>query len=165
MTSESATDSPSSKSATDCASFGSATDSARKSPPCALVIFGASGDLTQRKLIPAIERLARHERLPHEFTLIGVARSQMTDEEFAQRCAESAKRAGGETSDTWTDIIEHIRYVSGGYDDPGTYDRLGDVLDDQWGAEGFEHGSFHEFDLLIAPHREVNGICAGFQRA
>ena len=108
--------------------FESSSDAARKSPPCALVIFGASGDLTQRKLIPAIERLARRGRLPREFALVGVARSQMSDEDFAQRCRDSARRAGGETSDAWTEITDHIRYVCGGYDDPGTYDKLADVL-------------------------------------
>jgi len=108
--------------------FESSSDAARKSPPCALVIFGASGDLTQRKLIPAIERLARRGRLPREFALVGVARSQMSDEDFAQRCRDSARRAGGETSASWTEITDHIRYVCGGYDDPGTYDKLADVL-------------------------------------
>jgi len=108
--------------------FESSSDAARKSPPCALVIFGASGDLTQRKLIPAIERLARRGRLPREFALVGVARSQMSDEDFAQRCRDSARRAGGETSASWTEITDHIRYVCGGYDDPGTYDKLSDVL-------------------------------------
>ena len=108
--------------------FESSSDAARKSPPCALVIFGASGDLTQRKLIPAIERLARRGRLPREFALVGVARSHMSDEDFAQRCRDSARRAGGETSASWTEITDHIRYVCGGYDDPGTYDKLADVL-------------------------------------
>ena len=52
----------------------------------------------------------------------------MTDEDFAQRCRGLGKRAGGETSASWTEIIDHIRYVCGGYDDPGTYDKLADVL-------------------------------------
>ena len=55
----------------------------RSAPPATLVIFGASGDLTRRKLLPAVESLARHNRLPGEFALVGVARTPMADEQFA----------------------------------------------------------------------------------
>ncbi len=61
-------------------------ESARRAPPCVLVIFGASGDLTARKLLPALERLAAYDRLAPEFALVGVARTPMTDDEFAERC-------------------------------------------------------------------------------
>ena len=54
----------------------------RNAPPAAVVIFGASGDLTRRKLVPAIESLARAKRLPAEFAVVGVARTPMGDEEF-----------------------------------------------------------------------------------
>jgi glucose-6-phosphate 1-dehydrogenase len=50
----------------------------RKAPPAAVVIFGASGDLTARKLGPALENLARHKRIPAEFGVVGVARTQWT---------------------------------------------------------------------------------------
>src|SRR6478735_3996168 len=53
-------------------------DADRRSPPCALVIFGASGDLTARKLLPALERLAAYGALPGGVALIGVARTPMT---------------------------------------------------------------------------------------
>src|SRR5690348_11846821 len=66
-------------------------DSTDLAPPCTLVIFGASGDLTARKLVPAIERLATFDRLPESFALVGVARSPMTDEEFRSRCRDAAK--------------------------------------------------------------------------
>src|SRR5688572_3019917 len=62
------------------------TDSDRRSPPCALVIFGASGDLTARKLLPALERLAAYGALPPEVAVIGVARTPMTDDEFREYC-------------------------------------------------------------------------------
>ena len=55
----------------------------RSAPPATLVIFGASGDLTRRKLLPAVESLARHHHLPSEFALVGVARTAMADEQFA----------------------------------------------------------------------------------
>ena len=52
----------------------------RKAPPSALVIFGASGDLTRRKLVPGLANLARHKRLPDEFAVVGVGRSDFDDE-------------------------------------------------------------------------------------
>ena len=55
--------------------------------PCMLVFFGASGDLTQRMIMPAIFRLTRRELLSSEFRLIGYARSQMADDEFRARTA------------------------------------------------------------------------------
>src|SRR5213593_4178706 len=65
---------------------GAGEDQDRRSPPCALVIFGASGDLTRRKLLPALERLADYGALPAEVALIGVARTPMTDDEFGHAC-------------------------------------------------------------------------------
>ncbi|HJQ44629.1 MAG TPA: glucose-6-phosphate dehydrogenase [Jatrophihabitantaceae bacterium] len=94
---------------------------ARTAPPCVLVIFGASGDLTERKLLPAIGQLQAHGRLAQEFALVGVARSELSDEQWGQRCA--ALGAAGETAAAF-------RYVTGGYDDPDTYRRLAEVLDE-----------------------------------
>jgi len=96
----------------------------RSAPPATLVIFGASGDLTRRKLLPAVESLARHNRLPSEFALVGVARTAMEDAQFA----ESA--LGGRSLTDKPQLQGGIRYVSGGYDSPETYKRLGEVLDE-----------------------------------
>ena len=96
------------------------TGETRTTPPCVLVIFGASGDLTERKLMPAIVQLQAHGRLAKEFALVGVARSELSDEQWAQRCAELG----------WPNAAPgQFRYVTGGYDDPDTYRRLGEVLD------------------------------------
>jgi glucose-6-phosphate 1-dehydrogenase len=100
-------------------------DADRRSPPCVLVIFGASGDLTARKLLPALERLAGYGALPPEVALVGVARTAMTDEEFGDLCRRSA---AGEGHPRWTELTAAARYVSGGYDDPATYQRLAEVL-------------------------------------
>ena len=96
----------------------------RSAPPATLVIFGASGDLTRRKLLPAIESLARHERLPDQFAVVGVARTSMTDEQFAdsalgERSLASKRQLQG-----------GVRYIAGGYDDPETYKRLVETLDE-----------------------------------
>src|SRR5260221_10869154 len=58
-------------------------------PPCAVVIFGASGDLAKRKLIPAIYELARQKMLSDKFVLVGFSRSEMTDEQYRQDCREA----------------------------------------------------------------------------
>jgi glucose-6-phosphate 1-dehydrogenase len=102
------------------------TDAARQAPACALVIFGASGDLTERKLLPAIRQLAAHNRLCPEFALVGVARTAMSDEEWAHKCL-SDPSGGGNGTPEWAPKAS-FRYVSGGYDDPETYHRLGEVL-------------------------------------
>ncbi|HLK75620.1 MAG TPA: glucose-6-phosphate dehydrogenase, partial [Streptosporangiaceae bacterium] len=112
-------------------------DEARRAPACALVIFGASGDLTERKLLPAIRQLAAHHRLGPEFALVGVARTAMSDEEWAGRCQAA------ETSKTT------FRYISGGYDDPDTYQRLSEVLADCDRALGTK--GQHVFYLATPP--------------
>ena len=112
------------------------TEPDRRSPACALVIFGASGDLTARKLLPALERLAAYGALPPELALIGVARTPMTDDEFVGYC-----RTGVAATDNrrWADLVTNARYVHGGYDDPATYERLAEVLaecDERLGTAG-----------------------------
>src|SRR3954447_12826716 len=102
-----------------------ASESERKSPPCVLVIFGASGDLTARKLLPALEQLAGYGALPPEVALVGVARTPMTDDEFRDHCRNSVH---GESSPRRKELSATARYVSGGYDDPATYQRLAEVL-------------------------------------
>lgn len=100
----------------------------RRAPACVLVIFGASGDLTRRKLLPAIEQLSASGRLAKEFALVGVARTPMTDDEWATVCGEATPQGADDTG--WPEIIGGVRYVSGPYDDPDTYRRLGEVLAD-----------------------------------
>src|SRR4051812_49954057 len=91
------------------------TESDRRSPACALVIFGASGDLTARKLLPALERLAAYGALPAEVALIGVARTQMTDDEFSAYCR---KAVSGTDNRRWGELVTNAPYVHGGDDDP-----------------------------------------------
>jgi glucose-6-phosphate 1-dehydrogenase len=100
----------------------------RRAPACALVIFGASGDLTERKLLPAIRQLAASSRLRPEFALIGVARTVMSDEEWADKCLRDSS-AGTDAVGEWAPKGS-FRYISGGYDDPETYRRLREVLDE-----------------------------------
>src|SRR5918995_6232695 len=63
----------------------------KKPHACVLTIFGASGDLTKRKLIPALYNLALEKRLPQRFAVVGYARSEMTDESFRDKMREAVK--------------------------------------------------------------------------
>ena len=93
-------------------------------PPLALVVFGASGDLAHRKLLPAIAALADHHALPRGFTVIGVARTGWSDEEFRRVARTACPEAGPE----WHKLVERFRYVSGDYAEKPTFDRLREVL-------------------------------------
>jgi len=93
-------------------------------PPLAMVIFGASGDLTARKILPALADLANRGRLNERFTLIGVARTGWSDEEF-QDVARKADASGGEA---WAGLVKSFRYVAGEYAATETFDRLKKVL-------------------------------------
>ena len=94
-------------------------------PPLALVVFGASGDLTARKLLPALAALAEHDALPDRFAVVGVARTEWTDDEFRK----VALQAGGD-SPKWSKLVGNFRYVAGEYGHPDTFDRLKQVLAD-----------------------------------
>ncbi|GGK91249.1 glucose-6-phosphate dehydrogenase [Mangrovihabitans endophyticus] len=133
----------------------------RSAPPATLVIFGASGDLTRRKLLPAVESLARHQRLPAEFALVGVARTAMSDEQFV------AGALGERGLSNMPQMEGGIRYVSGGYDDPETYKRLAEVLDEldhQRGTAGSR--LFYLSTPAEAFQPVINGLAAsGLNRA
>ncbi len=115
--------------------FSVAAGLSGRTPPCSLVIFGASGDLTTTKLLPALGRLAADGVLAPEVTLIGVARTPISDEEFRARCRQSMDRSGPGVDR----LIAGARYVAGGYDDAATYATLEQVvreLDERRGTEG-----------------------------
>ena len=67
----------------------------RVAPPAVLVVFGASGDLTSRKLMPAVENLALRRLLPPGFSVVGVARTEMDDDEFRERMRAAVEESGG----------------------------------------------------------------------
>jgi glucose-6-phosphate 1-dehydrogenase len=87
---------------------------ARMPEPCALVIFGASGDLTRRKLFPALYSLAFRQLLPPRFAVVGVARTEMTDDEFRERMEEAVREFGRDEfrQDVWDSLAAGMRYVA-----------------------------------------------------
>ena len=85
-----------------------------------LTIFGASGDLTKRKLIPALYNLALEKRLPERFAVVGYARSEMTDEAFRDKMREGGQRVLPHRfarRAVWQEFAKTLYYVRGGYDD------------------------------------------------
>jgi glucose-6-phosphate 1-dehydrogenase len=94
--------------------------------PTVLVIFGASGDLTRRKLLPALYRLSRAQRLPHAFSVIGVARSTIGDEGFREQFRASLSEFAkvGQGDDVSDSLASQLHYVQGELDDPRTYEQL-----------------------------------------
>jgi glucose-6-phosphate 1-dehydrogenase len=86
----------------------------RRTPePCALTIFGASGDLTQRKLFPALYSLALRNLLPEQFAVVGVARTPMSTDEFREQMEEAVKEHCRDEfrPDVWAELAEGTRYV------------------------------------------------------
>lgn len=100
--------------------------------PAAIVIFGASGDLTRRKLIPALYELAAAACLAPRFAIVGFARSRMSDDEFRKQC-EEALRAHGESVEfeagVWQEFSKSLSYLVGDYEAPEAYRQLGERLD------------------------------------
>ncbi len=110
--------------------------------PFNLVVFGASGDLTQRKLVPSVFQLWCQGLLPEGSAILGFARSEKTDEEFRQQLKESlmatlACHGQSVTAKQWKAFAKHIFYCQGQYDDPVSYARLRDRIDQHaWQEEG-----------------------------
>src|SRR2546428_14105833 len=92
--------------------------------PCAVVIFGASGDLAHRKLVPALYNLAVGAHLPAAFGLVGVSKSAYSHDEFPQDMREAVGRFSRTRAldpEIWQDFAAGIPDVPGAFDDPGTF--------------------------------------------
>src|SRR4051812_31844 len=95
--------------------------------PCAVVIFGASGDLAHRKLVPALYNLAVGAHLPASFGIVGVSKSEFAHDEFARNMREAVgrfSRTKPVDDEVWQDFAAGMRYVAGSFDDPDTFARL-----------------------------------------
>jgi glucose-6-phosphate 1-dehydrogenase len=104
----------------------------RAGQPCAIVIFGASGDLTKRKLIPSLYNLAYYHLLPHDFSIIGVARTEWDDQGFRNQMEKDIGRFGTQPVDPkiWNQFRDRMYYCSGAFDDPKTFEKLKQRLAD-----------------------------------
>jgi glucose-6-phosphate 1-dehydrogenase len=103
----------------------------RLGDPCAMVIFGAAGDLTRRKLIPALYNLAKSELLSREFAVVGVARTKISTEEFRKKATEDIKEFATEKvdPDVWEWFVRRLYYLAGDFGDKNLFLQLKDLLD------------------------------------
>src|SRR6478672_4801934 len=114
----------------------------RRTPdPCIFVIFGASGDLTQRKLIPALYSLAYRRLLPEKFAVVGVARTEESDDDFRSRMEDAVKEHARDPfrDDVWERLVDGISYIATDFADQEGEDRLAkrlSELDDERGTAG-----------------------------
>lgn len=98
----------------------------RRAPPHAFVIFGASGDLASRKIFPALRNLATSGEIPDELVVVGVARTELDDQEFRRLVLD----ATGDDQERWREMVGRFRYVAGDYADDATFARLCEVLEE-----------------------------------
>jgi glucose-6-phosphate 1-dehydrogenase len=103
----------------------------RGSPPTVVVIFGASGDLCARKLVPAIYNLAVDNLLSADFYLIGFGRKPISDDDFRAETAEDIRKFSRRPliEDTWARVQANTCYLAGGYDDPKAFQALATKID------------------------------------
>src|SRR6266446_1562315 len=121
------------------------------SPPCIMVIFGAAGDLTKRKLIPALYNLKHANLLSDNFAVIGVARAEMKTEEFRRRLTDEMPEFATETveADAWKWLEDRLYYLSGDFKDAQTFTELKTLLE-KIDEERHGHGNYF-FYLATAP--------------
>lgn len=106
--------------------------------PTVLVIFGASGDLTRRKIIPALYNLFLDGWLPEQFRIIGFARSTLDFREFVQQLrngVDQFSRKGKSTDEEWARFVVKLDYMSGDYTDQKAYQTLFAEMNSAWGQE------------------------------
>ncbi len=109
----------------------SLTETRENFGPCAMVIFGATGDLTKRKLIPALYSLSMDHRLPDKFSVLGYARSEMNDEEFRRKMRDATSEfsgAGLKNETAWEKFAQQLYFLPGNYQEPKDYLRLKEAL-------------------------------------
>ncbi|HEX8067075.1 MAG TPA: glucose-6-phosphate dehydrogenase [Thermoleophilaceae bacterium] len=113
--------------------------------PTTLVIFGATGDLSRRKLLPGIYNLAHEGALPERFNLIGVSRGDESDEGFQQMARDAIQQFSRRPPDdkVLDALVQRMRYVAGSFDEDSVYDRLSEV------AGGFDEEAGIPFNRLF----------------
>ena len=124
------------------AAASTADNNFRPPRPCAMVIFGASGDLTKRKLMPALYNIAASKLLPDKFAVVGFAFDDLSTEQFRKNLTEGVKELGGDGIDParWDELFaQRAFYLRGNFEDPRSYAQLGELLarvDQDCGTDG-----------------------------
>jgi glucose-6-phosphate 1-dehydrogenase len=118
---------------------------ARRPEPCVLVIFGASGDLTRRKLVPALYALAVRNLLPDPFAVVGTARTELSSDEFRAEMEEAVREHARDEfrQDVWDKLLECSHYVATDFAAEGGLDGLVDLLNDLDESRGTRGNRVH----------------------
>jgi glucose-6-phosphate 1-dehydrogenase len=126
-------------------------------PPCAMVIFGAAGDLTKRLVVPSLYNLVAAKRLPDRFRLVGVDLADQTVEAWRKGLSDTMQEFVGKDGEfqidqfdrnAWRRLTERMSYLKGDLNDPGTYNRLGKHLTELDNTAGTAGN--HLFYLAVA---------------
>ncbi|WP_029431826.1 glucose-6-phosphate dehydrogenase [Blastococcus sp. URHD0036] len=119
--------------------------------PCALVVFGITGDLARKKLLPAVYDLANRGLLPTNFALLGFARRDWGDTDFAELARDAARKAARTPwrEEVWERLAGSVRFVQGSFDDDNAFDELAGALADLESSHGI--GGNAAFYLSIPP--------------
>src|SRR6266545_1948573 len=115
--------------------------------PVSIIIFGASGDLTQRKLVPSLFNLYRKERMPKEFRIVGYGNTAFTDEQFRAHLAEGMKEFASfkYTDEEWNSFASNLVYQQGRYTDLADFKKLGNFL------KSWESSSWNRIYYMATP--------------
>lgn len=119
--------------------------------PCGMVLFGVTGDLSRKKVMPAIYDLANRGLLPPGFSLVGFARRDWADQDFAQIVHDSVREHARTEfrEEVWNQLAEGFRFVSGDFDDDAAFDNLRRTIEELDESRGT--GGNHAFYLAIPP--------------
>lgn len=119
--------------------------------PSGLILFGVTGDLSRKKLMPAVYDLANRGLLPPGFALVGFARRDWEHEDFMQVVHDSVKQYARTEfrEDVWAQLAQGIRFVPGEFDDPAAFDRLRETVEELDAVRGTMGN--HAFYLSIPP--------------
>ncbi|HSE58660.1 MAG TPA: glucose-6-phosphate dehydrogenase [Nitrospiraceae bacterium] len=132
--------------------------------PCTVVIFGGSGDLARRRLIPALYNLLLDGLLPEKYAVLGLGRKQMTDEEFRGVAREGITRFSRQalSDEKWRDFSNHLFYQPGDTDDPATFQQIkqrAEEIERQFGLPG------HRIFYLSIPPSSFTTVCQGLEQS
>ncbi|HET8583627.1 MAG TPA: hypothetical protein VFL65_10250, partial [Jatrophihabitans sp.] len=120
--------------------------------PCALVVFGIGGDLSRKKLIPAVYDLANRGLLPTDFVLIGFSRADWpgggTFEQLMRKSAKDGARTGW-NEDVWRRLAGNTRFIEGSFDDDGAFDQLCTTMEELRETHGIQGNA--AFYLSVPP--------------
>ncbi|MDH4027813.1 MAG: hypothetical protein OEU95_03145, partial [Nitrospirota bacterium] len=121
--------------------------------PFTMVVFGGTGDLSRRKLLPTLYHLCKDQNLPQEFSIIGFASGKRSDDEYRKFVLEAIEEFGEDDlkKECWEGFSRHLFYVSGGFEDEEGYRELARRIDENTRSRDAAAGNIIYY-LATPPH-------------